>query len=144
MLKKSPSDKKSHKKFSFFFHELQIITALSLEIFIWAEAHDSSLWNCITFSMSIPSRFYLTLFICSTKSMDFLTFFQNNSNRKTMHSLLQDLWFLCCNKSFENLMRSVWEGAPQKQTWRHVFINSYCKQIFDIPLVNNLFISYLF
>ena len=35
--------------------------------------------------------------------------------------LLLVIWFLSCNKKFENSMIPVWVGAPQKMTWRQCF-----------------------
>ena len=35
--------------------------------------------------------------------------------------LLPDIWFLSCNKKFENSMISAWVKAPQKLIWRQMF-----------------------
>ena len=35
--------------------------------------------------------------------------------------LLSDLWFLSCNKKFENTVITAWVGALQKLTWRWTF-----------------------
>ena len=57
---------------------------------------------------------------------------------KPLAVLLPDLWFLSCNKKFENLMISVWVGAPQKNSpgdfgEHHFFSIVTFKQIFYIP-----------
>ena len=64
--------------------------------------------------------------VCSTKSMECLTLkchnhFSNQSNRKATHSLLPDVWFLSCNKKFENSLASTWVGTPQMLAQRWTF-----------------------
>ena len=36
-------------------------------------------------------------------------------------ALLPDLWFLSCNKKFQNSVISAWVGAPQKPSWWQIF-----------------------
>ena len=78
---------------------------------------------------------------------------QNKYNKKATHSFTPRPR---CNKNFENSIVSAWVGALQKLTWMqtswtykskvfwvcHFFSVVTGKQIFDILLLNNLFMSF--
>ena len=112
MFKKFPLDEKSVTKHAlfFFFRKLQIIEVLLLIRNCYTRW---STWlislNCMcNFPFSISSRFYETLYFCSMKYMDSLTLKRHNSLQKIKiiekwHTVLfPGLWFLSCNKKFEN------------------------------------------
>ena len=78
------------------------------------------------FPVPIPFRFYLSLYFCSTKWMDFLTLniiipFKIKIIENSRTVLLPHLWFLSCIKKFYNSMIPAWVGALQKLTKRQIF-----------------------
>ena len=100
----------------------------------WAPTHHSFTFN-LQFLYELRQKVHLSKIGCgnfhfqyvsfllqftffSNKSMNYLTLkrqnsFQNNNNRKATHSFPPDLWFLRCNKKFENSMISAWDRALQ-------------------------------
>ena len=66
-----------------------------------------SLNQCKVISIFDSVSFLLKFIFSSAKNKDSLTvkpqiFYFNKNNRKATHSLLLDLWFVSCNKKFEN------------------------------------------
>ena len=95
---------KRHNKAFFFPSELQLITVLLLicnSYTSWSTRFISL--NCMQgFLFSISSRFYWSLYFCSTKSTDSLTWkrhnlFKINIIEKPHIVLFPYLWFLSCN-----------------------------------------------
>ena len=137
----------------FLLRELQLITVLLLISYTSGSTWFISLKLCVGFSIFDSVSFLLTLYFYSTKSMDSLTLkrynsFQNKNNRKAV--LLPDLWFLSCNRKFENSMISTWVGAPKKKAEAFKLRKSkfLVRYFFEfIPLLINcsfLFLTYLF
>ena len=93
---KFPSDKINVTKNALFlFRKLQLITALHVQ-FLYKLKHKYHLpKNCLwDFPLSIPSRFYQSLYFCSRKSIGSLTLkrrnsLQNRNNRKATDSFTQ-------------------------------------------------------
>ena len=129
MLKKFPTGKinVTTKMHSFFFCGLQLITVLLLirnSYTNWSTMF-VSLKLCVGFSISYPVSSLLKFIFLSRKSTDLLTLkphytFQNKIE-KLRTVWFPDIWFLSCNKKFENSMISAWVGAPQKLTLRRTF-----------------------
>ena len=120
------------------------------------------------FPFSISFRFNLTLYFCSTLKRH--SSFQNENNRKPHKVLLPDLWFLSYNKKFNDIcvgwtFRKTDLVINYLNLWNLnfanvVFLNSYLTFLYlitpffvnlfssliwisNIPLLNNLFISFL-
>ena len=88
-----------------------------------------------SFTFNSQSTWFISLKLCAEFSIfGFISFllnfifllnknsFQNKNIRKATRTvLLPDLWFLICNKKFENSMISEWVGAPKKLNWRRPF-----------------------
>ena len=81
---------------------------------------------CGIFPFSVLSPFFIVYIFVQQKV--FTTWIQNViilckiKIIEKWHTLLfPDLWFLRCNKKFENSVISAWVGPPQKLTWRPTF-----------------------
>ena len=97
--------------------ELQLITVLLLICDIWADAQDSSVWNCVwDVSFWILPHFYYSLYY-SRKSTNSSTLkrhnsFQNQNNRKATHSF----GFAARPLSFK-LQHEVWKVCGTWVSW---------------------------
>ena len=92
-----------YKKYIFFSFVSSNSSQFYFSFVILCELRRKVLWD---FPFSIPSRFYQSLYFCSTKSMNYLTLkrhnsFQNKNNKKATHSfalrpqifkLQQEVW----------------------------------------------------
>ena len=129
-LEKFPLDKINVKnKSTIFFRELQLITVLLLirnSYTSWS-ARFISLKHCVKtfhfrFRLVLIKTYIFVQFKAWTLSLWNVKIpFKIKVTEKLPTVLLPDLWFLSCNKNFENSMISVWVGAPQKLPWRCTF-----------------------
>ena len=116
------------KMHSFSFSKLQLITVALLirnSYFSW-KTWFISLKLCIGFSIFdsvsflLNSCYYYFYYFRSTEKNWALPF-KIKIIEEPNTVLLPDLWFLSCNKKFENSMISTSVGAPHKLTWRWTF-----------------------
>ena len=131
MLKKFPSDKATvtknalfflsraptHHSFNFnlqFLYELKHMVYLSKKLFARFSIFDSVLFhfNFVFLFNKKHGLFWLSNVIIP---------FKVKILQKPQTVLVTDLWFLSCNKEFENSVISAWVGAPQKLTYRRIF-----------------------
>ena len=116
MLKKISLDKiNATKNVLFFFRDLQLIKVLLLI----GDSHTS--WSTRFISLKVCVGFYIFDFDKESLTLNRHNYFQKKNTEKSYTVLLPDLWFLSCNKKFENSVKSAWVGAPQKVTWRRTF-----------------------
>ena len=111
---------------SFFFCEIQLMTVLFLidiSYTSWSTWF-SSLKLCLGFFIFDSILFLLNFVFWSI--MDSLTLKRHNAFKikiieKPHTFLLSVLWFLGCNKKFEDSMIPTWVAAPQKLTLNNLF-----------------------
>ena len=117
---------KWYKNALFFIRELQLITVLLLicgSYMCWSTRF-VSLKLCVGFSVFDSDSFLLKFIFLFNKMhglKNVIIPFKIKVIEKLHTVLLPDLWFLSCNKKFENSMMSTWVGAPQKLTCRRTF-----------------------
>ena len=118
------------KMSSFFIRELYLIIVLFLisNLHMSWSVRFASLKLCKVFSI-LDSVFHFRIKVNAFVKQNARTFWLYNviiSFKIEMiekpHTVLPvDMWFLSCNKKFENLMIFIWVGASQKPSWWQIF-----------------------
>ena len=98
--------------FPSFFRELQLITVLLLicDSYMSWSIRFVSLKLCVGCSMTL------------NVTLNVIIPYRIKIVEKPHTLFLPDLWYLCCNKKFYNLITAAWVvKAPQNLTWRQIF-----------------------
>ena len=130
MLKKFPSDKiNGTKNALFFLSRAPTHHSFTFNLrFLYELKHKVRLSKTVCGIFHFRCRFvFIKVYIFAGQNAWTLWFknviisFKIKTIEKPHIYLLSDLWFLRCNKKFENSTISVWAGALQKLTWRQIF-----------------------
>ena len=126
MLKEFPSYKINGTKIALFF----LLRAAAHHSFTfnlrWAKAQVSVKLFVVFSTFDFVSFLFKFIFLVNKNAWAFwlqniIIPFKIKIIEKPRMVLSPHLWFLSCNKKFENSMISAWVGAPQKLTWLHIF-----------------------